>query len=87
MAAVWRLFRSRNKRHTSATHFLRAGVDLVTIGRWLGHADISTTSRYAEVDLEAKRAAVEKARPVMDVDPALAAWRSDADVLAWLESL
>lgn len=74
-------------RHTSATHFLQAGVDLVTIGRWLGHADISTTSRYVEVDLETKRAAVEQARPVMDVDPALAGWRSNANVLAWLESL
>ena len=74
-------------RHSSATHFLQAGVDLVTISRWLGHASISSTSRYAEVDLETKRAAVEQARPVIDIDPAVAAWRSDATVLEWLESL
>ena len=74
-------------RHTSATHFLQAGVDLVTIGRWLGHADVATTSIYAEVDLETKRAAVEQARPVLDNGPDLTAWRSDASMLAWLESL
>ena len=41
-------------RHYSASHFLQAGVDMVTIGRWLGHANLSTTSIYAEVDLESK---------------------------------
>ena len=59
----------------------------MTISRWLGHASISSTNRYAEVDLETKRAAVEQARPVIDIDPALATWRSDGSVLAWLESL
>ena len=74
-------------RHTSATHFLQAGVDLVTISRWLGHADIGTASIYAEVDLEAKRAAVEKSKPVLAPQPQLAVWRSDASLLAWLETL
>jgi len=74
-------------RHTTATHFLQAGVDLVTISRWLGHADVGTASIYAEVDLEAKRAAVEKSKPVLDPQPELAPWRSDASLLAWLERL
>lgn len=74
-------------RHTAAVHLLQAGVDLVTISHWLGHASVETTNRYAAVDLETKRAAVAKARPGGDIDPALAAWRTDATILAWLEAL
>jgi integrase len=74
-------------RHTTAVHLLQAGVDLVTIGHWLGHASVETTNRYAAVDLETKRAAVAKARPVGRVAPAVAAWRNDRTILQWLESL
>ena len=62
-------------------------MDLVTISRWLGHADVGTASIYAAVDLEAKRAAVEQSKPVLGPPPELAAWRSDASLLAWLEAL
>ena len=41
-------------RHTTATHLLRAGVDINTIRSWLGHVSIDTTNIYAEVDLERK---------------------------------
>jgi site-specific recombinase XerD len=74
-------------RHTTAVHLLQAGVDLVTIGHWLGHASVETTNRYAAVDLETKRAAVAKARPIGRVAPAVAAWRNDRTILQWLESL
>lgn len=74
-------------RHTSATHLLQAGVDLVTISHWLGHASIETTNRYAMVNLETKRDAIAKTRTLGQVDPALAAWRSDTSILKWLESL
>lgn len=74
-------------RHATAVHLLQAGVDLVTISHWLGHASVETTNRYAAVNLETKRAALAKARSVADVDPAVAAWRSDASVLSWLQSL
>lgn len=74
-------------RHTTAVHLLQAGVDLVTISHWLGHASVETTNRYAAVDLETKRAAVAKARPVGEIDPAVAAWRTDATILQWLEAL
>lgn len=37
-------------RHTTATHLLRAGVDINTIRAWLGHVSINTTNIYAEVD-------------------------------------
>jgi site-specific recombinase XerD len=43
-------------RHTTATHLLRAGVDINTIRAWLGHVSIDTTNLYAEVDLETKAA-------------------------------
>ena len=39
-------------RHTTATHLLRAGVDINTIRAWLGHVSLNTTNVYAEVDLE-----------------------------------
>jgi integrase/recombinase XerD len=74
-------------RHTTAVHLLQAGVDMVTISHWLGHANVETTNRYAAVNLDMKRAAVAKARPLGKVDPAVAAWRSDATILTWLEAL
>lgn len=76
-------------RHTTAVHLLRAGVDLVSISHWLGHASIETTNRYAVVDLETKRAAIAKLNPGSDVgiDPTVALWRSDASILEWLEAL
>jgi site-specific recombinase XerD len=74
-------------RHTTAVHLLQAGVDLVTISHWLGHASVETTNRYAAVDFGMKRAAVAKAHPIDTVDPAVAAWRTDATILQWLEAL
>jgi len=47
-------------RHTTATHLLRAGVDINTIRAWLGHVCVSTTNVYAEVDLEMKAKALVK---------------------------
>jgi len=47
-------------RHTTATHLLRAGVDINTIRAWLGHVSLSTTNVYAEVDLEMKAKALAK---------------------------
>jgi site-specific recombinase XerD len=45
-------------RHTTAMHLLRAGVDITTIAAWLGHAQLSTTHGYVEIDLRMKRAAI-----------------------------
>jgi integrase/recombinase XerD len=42
-------------RHTLAMQLLRARVDLVTIQAWLGHAQVATTHRYAEADVEMMR--------------------------------
>src|SRR3972149_4182677 len=74
-------------RHTAAVHLLQAGVDLVTISHWLGHASGETTNRYAAVDLETKRAAIAKAHPSTGFGNAVAAWRKDATILDWLDAL
>jgi site-specific recombinase XerD len=73
-------------RHSTAVHLLKAGVDLSTISQWLGHASVNTTNRYATVDLEIKREAIARAKPVVG-PPADAAWRRDATILEWLEAL
>lgn len=74
-------------RHSAAVHLLQAGVDLVSICHWLGHASVETTNRYASVDLETKRAALARAGPVVSEAETLKVWRADGSVLAWLESL
>ena len=62
-------------------------MDLITIRRWLGHTCVSTTSIYAEVDLESKRKAVHKAKPLLNTDTGSSDWRTNNDTLGWLESL
>jgi integrase/recombinase XerD len=74
-------------RHSTAVHLLKAGVDMVTISQWLGHASVTTTNRYASIDLEMKRKALDQARPVDQTTPGLAQWRTDASILNWLEAL
>lgn len=59
------------------------------ISGWLGHADLTTTNRYAQINTRAKDDALRaleppdtsmecRARPV---------WRSDEALLNWLASL
>ena len=74
-------------RHSTAVHLLRAGVDIVTISQWLGHASVTTTHGYATVDLDMKRQALAKARPTTRAAAGPARWRRDASVLERLEAL
>jgi site-specific recombinase XerD len=72
-------------RHTTATHLLRAGVDINTIRAWLGHVSLNTTNIYAEVDLEMKAKALATCE-IADTQPAKA-WRDDAGLMRFLREL
>jgi Site-specific recombinase XerD len=72
-------------RHTTATHLLRAGVDINTIRAWLGHVSLETTNIYAETDLEMKAKAlahceVVAARPTKR-------WKEDKELMTFLRAL
>jgi len=76
-------------RHTAAVHLLEAGNELNVIRGWLGHADLTTTNRYAEITTKAKQEALRATEP-----PDTSAgsrtkpiWRSDEALLNWLASL
>lgn len=72
-------------RHTTATHLLRAGVDINTIRAWLGHVSLNTTNVYAEVDLEMKA----KALATCEVGRAVPQkhWKADAALMQFLRTL
>ena len=72
-------------RHTTATHLLRAGVDINTIRAWLGHVSLNTTNMYAEVDLEMKAEAL--ANCEVAGEQVQKPWREQEDVMAFLRSL
>src|SRR6516165_4910792 len=72
-------------RHSTAVALLKSGVDLSTISHLLGHASPTTTNRYAKVDLEMKRQAIAKVKPVPR--RSRSPWSKDSTILDWLESL
>jgi integrase/recombinase XerD len=76
-------------RHTAAVHLLEAGVEVNVIRGWLGHADLSTTNRYAEINTKTKQEALRAVEP-----PGTSAaprtkpiWQTDESLLSWLASL
>ena len=75
-------------RHSCAVALLQAGVDVSVIRDYLGHASITTTSRYLATNLKMKRdvlAAFWK-RAGLDRKPDRA-WRASPKLIAFLESL
>jgi integrase len=76
-------------RHTAAVHLLEAGVEVNVIRGWLGHADLTTTNRYAEITTKTKLAAL-RASGLSDTTEASRTkpiWRTDESLLNWLASL
>ena len=72
-------------RHTTATHLLRAGVDINTIRAWLGHVSLNTTNIYAESDLEMKAKALGMCEDKLRQPRKR--WRDNPDLLKFLAQL
>jgi integrase len=47
-------------RHTFASRCIEAGVDIVTLQQWLGHASITQTQVYTHVSKTHERAAIDR---------------------------
>jgi integrase/recombinase XerD len=73
-------------RHSTATHLLRAGVDINTVRAWLGHVSLNTTNVYAEVDLEMKEEALARCA-VTDENNPKRHWRDDPALMMFLREL
>ena len=73
-------------RHSKAMHLLQAGVNLIYIRDFLGHADIKTTEIYVKTDTEKKREVIENAFSDL-IDSNLPDWSKDQALLSWLSEL
>lgn len=72
-------------RHSKAMHLLQAGVPLIYIRDFLGHAHVDTTEVYAKTDTERKRKEIEKASIHPNID--LPSWTDDRDLMQMLKNL
>jgi integrase/recombinase XerD len=75
-------------RHSCAVALLQAGVDVTVIRDYLGHASVTTTSRYISSNLKMKREVLQAfwARSGLD-RRAADRWRPSGELLAFLSSL
>jgi integrase len=74
-------------RHTTATHLLRAGVDINTIRAWLGHVSIDTTNIYAEIDLQRKAEVLAHSNTFSAGPTTNKRWKDDPSLITFLRSL
>ena len=74
-------------RHSKAMHMLEAGINIVYIRDFLGHEDISTTMIYAKADNRLKEEAICKLSPKITETSNLPDWRTDQDLMDFLNSL
>ncbi len=70
-------------RHTRAMRLRRAHHDISVIALWLGHEDISSSSKYLHADMEAKERTLERTMP----DEAIGRYQPTDAMLAFLDSL
>ena len=71
-------------RHSAAMELLRGGVDCAVIALWLGHESAETTQVYLHADMQIKKKAMDRTRP-MDVPDGV--YRPGDELLAFLNSL
>jgi integrase/recombinase XerD len=77
-------------RHSTATHLLRAGVELNVVRGRLGHVNANTTNRYAETSIRSKKATQQGNEAPVSAAKGLSGtsiWRDDEALLDWLDSL
>ena len=75
-------------RHSCAVALLQAGVDITVIRDYLGHASVSTTSRYVTTNLEMKRQVLDAFWKRSGLGRSDARkWKPSAKLLAFLETL
>ena len=72
-------------RHSKAMHLLQAGVNLIYIRDFLGHAHVDITEIYARADTGMKRAAIEKVS--LRIDEGLPDWTEDMSLMSMLMAL
>lgn len=71
-------------RHSCAMGLLQSGVDINTIRAWLGHSNLETTNRYAEINLEMKRKVLDSYFPIAKTRRP---WKRNQQLIQWLDSL
>ena len=56
---------------------------------WLGHADLTATNSYAEINTKTKQAALQASEPpdTTEASRTKPIWRTDESLLHWLASL
>ena len=65
---------------------LEAGVPLIYIRDFLGHASVKTTEIYARVSQQSKRKALENAYEEISPEDTKD-WNDDVDLMRWLQNL
>lgn len=80
---------THSMRHTTAVHLLASKVGPHVIKAWLGHASISSTSRYLDTDLNQKRRILEQFGPPSNLESILdpKPEAESVDLVSWLDHL